>query len=218
MRTVAEVVEEIVGAAPFLEDGLALGILNLSALARRLRPRVEAALLKEVSDAAVMMALKRLAPRFTSKGAEVSRLLRRMGELTVRSSLVEFTFRNSDSILEPQKELLHAIQRRSNTFITVTQGVFEVTVIASAVLADTIEKVFASEKKVSRLDDLSAINIRLPRETVHTPGVHYVILKQLAFADINVVEVVSTFTELTVVLSHQDVDRAFTVLKRFLWP
>ncbi len=218
MRTVAEVVEEIVGAAPFLEDGLALGILNLSALARRLRPRVEAALLKEVSDAAVMMALKRLAPRFTSKGAEVSRLLRRMGELTVRSSLVEFTFRNSDSILEPQKELLHAIQRRSNTFITVTQGVFEVTVIASAVLADTIEKVFASEKKVSRLDDLSAINIRLPRETVHTPGVHYVILKQLAFADINVVEVVSTFTELTVVLSHQDVDRAFSVLKRFLWP
>ncbi len=218
MRTVAEVVEEIVGAAPFLEDGLALGILNLSALARRLRPRVEAALLKEVSDAAVMMALKRLAPRFASKSAEVTKLLRRMGELTVRSSLVEFTFRNSDTILEPQKELLHAIHRRSNTFLTVTQGVFEVTVIASAVLADKIEEVFAGERRISRLDDLSAINIRLPRETVHTPGVHYVILKQLAFADINVVEVVSTFTELTVVLSHKEVDRAFTVLKRFLWP
>jgi hypothetical protein len=218
MRTVPEAVESIVAGAPFLEDGLALGILNLSALARRLRPRVEGALHKEVSDAAVMMALKRLAPRFTSRSAEVNRLLRRMGELTVRSSLVEFTFRNSDTILERQKELLAAIHRRKDSFLTVTQGVVEVTVVASAALAEKIEEVFAGEKTVSRLDDLSAINIRLPRETVHTPGVHYVLLKQLAFADINVVEVVSTYTELTVVISHKEVDRAFTVLKRFLWP
>ena len=218
MRTVAEAVESLVSAAPFLEDGLALGILNLSALARRLRPRIEAELHKEVSDAAVMMALKRLAPRFASKTAEVNRLLRRMGELTVRSSLVEFTFRNSETILERQQELLAAVHRRRDTFLTVTQGVFEVTVIASALLAGKIEQVFAGERTVSRLDDLSAINIRLPRETVHTPGVHYVLLKQLAFANINVVEVVSTFTELTVVLSHREVDRAFSVLKRFLWP
>ena len=218
MRTVAEAVESLVSAAPFLEDGLALGILNLSALARRLRPRIEAALHKDVSDAAVMMALKRLAPRFASKTAEVNRLLRRMGELTVRSSLVEFTFRNSETILERQQELLAAVHRRRDTFLTVTQGVFEVTVIASALLAGKIEQVFAGERTVSRLDDLSAINIRLPRETVHTPGVHYVLLKQLAFANINVVEVVSTFTALTVVLSHREVDRAFSVLKRFLWP
>jgi hypothetical protein len=218
MRTVAEVIEEQVAAAPFLEDALALGILNLSALARRLRPRVEEALHKEVSDAAVMMALKRLEPRFAGKSAAVIRVLRRMGELTVRSNLVEFTFRNSETILERQRELLAAIHRRSDTFLTVTQGVLEVTIIASATFTRRIEEVFASERTVSRLDNLSAINIRLPKETVQTPGVHYVLLKQLAFADINVVEVVSTFTELTVVLSHQEVDRAFSVLKRFLWP
>jgi hypothetical protein len=218
MRTVAEVVESLVGAAPFLEDGLALGILNVSALARRLRPRIEAELHKNVSDAAVMMALKRLTPRFASRSARVARLLRHLGELTVRSHLVEFTFRSSDTIPERHKELLHAIHRRSDSFLTVTQGVLEVTVVASAAFARKIEEVFAGEKLVSRLDNLSAINIRLPKETVQTPGVHYVLLKQLAFADINVVEVVSTFTELTVVLSHQEVDRAFSVLKRFLWP
>jgi hypothetical protein len=218
MRTVSEVIEQQVAAAPFLEDALALGILNLSALARRLRPRVEEALHKEVSDAAVMMALKRLEPRFAGKTAAVIRVLRHMGELTVRSSLVEFTFRNSETILERQRELLAAIHRRSDAFLTVTQGVLEVTIIASAAFTRKIEEVFASEKTLSRLDNLSAINIRLPKETVQTPGVHYVLLKQLAFADINVVEVVSTFTELTVVLSHQEVDRAFSVLKRFLWP
>jgi hypothetical protein len=218
MRTVPEVVEELVAAAPFLEDGLALGILNLSALARRLRPTVEEALRKDVSDASIMMALKRLSPRYARRTSEVGKLLRRTGELTVRSSLVEFTFRNSNSILERQTELLHAVHRRPDTFLTVTQGVLEVTLIASAAIAGTIEEVFAGEKVVSRLDDLSAINIRLPSEIVHTPGVHYVLLKQLAFANINVVEVVSTYTELTVVLGHQEIDRAFTVLKRFLWP
>jgi hypothetical protein len=43
-------------------------------------------------------------------------------------------------------------------------------------------------------------------------------MKQLAFHDLNVVEVVSTYRELTFVLAKDDVDRAFTVLTRFLWP
>jgi len=216
--TVASVVERIVRESPFLEEGLATGILNLSALARRLRPEIERTLHKPTSDASVMMALRRLAPHVAARSTGTVKLLRQMRDLTVRSDLVEFTFRSSPAVLERQRELLHAMPKGRDVFLTFTQGVYEVTLIASAKLARRIEDVFSSERLVSRLDNLSAIVITLPARTVSVPGVHYTLLKQLAFYDLNVVEVVSTYRELTFVLAKGDVDRAFTVLTRFLWP
>ena len=218
MVTVAAVVEQIVRESSFLEEGLATGILNLSALARRMRPEVERALHKSASAASIMMALKRLSPRVAAKSAATVKLLRQMRDLTVRSNLVEFTFRSSPTVLERQRELLHTMAKERDVFLTFTQGVYEVTLIASAKLAKRIEEVFASERLVSKLDGLSAIVISLPSRTVSVPGVHYTLLKQLAFHDLNVVEVVSTYRELTFVLAKDDVDRAFTVLTRFLWP
>lgn len=218
MIATASVVESLVRESPLLEEGLATGVLNLSALARRLRPEVERALRREVSDAAVMMALKRLAPRVEARDRAVVKLLRQMRDLTVRSNLVEFTFRSSPTLLERQRDLLQAIAKEQDAFLTLTQGMFEVTLIASARLQDRIESVFRSERLVSRLGDLSAIVIPLPPKSVQTPGVHYTLLKQLAFHDLNVVEVVSTYSELTIVLAKEEVDRAFSILKRFLWP
>ncbi|MGD1148915.1 MAG: hypothetical protein ABR961_13300 [Thermoanaerobaculaceae bacterium] len=218
MRTTATAVEDLVRELPLLEEGLACGFLNLSALARRLRPQVEETLGKGVSDAAVMMALKRLASQMTAQDRSIVKLLRQMRDLTVRSSLVEFTFRSSPTLLERQRDLLQKIAKERDAFLTYTQGVFEATLIASARLAGRIEATFRSERLVSRLDDLSAIVIPLPPKSVQTPGIHYTLLKQLALADLNVVEVVSTYGELTIVLAKDDVDRAFSILKRFLWP
>jgi hypothetical protein len=216
--TTASVVEDLVRESPLLEEGLAIGVLNLSALARRLRPRVEAALARRASDAAVMMALKRLAPRAIPPERPVVKLLRQLRDLTVRSSLVEFTYRSSPTLLERQRDLLHAIARERDVFLTHTQGVYEATLIASARLAPKIEAAFKGERLVSRLDDLSAIVIPLPAKSVDTPGVHYTLLKQLALRGLNVVEVVSTYGELTIIVAKEDVDRAFSILKRFLWP
>jgi hypothetical protein len=48
--------------------------------------------------------------------------------------------------------------------------------------------------------------------------VYYAILKQLTWAGINVVEVVSTMTELTLLLEKTNVEKAFLVLRQHLWP
>ena len=89
-----------------------------------------------------------------------------------------------------------------NQFVTFTQGVLEVTAIFDAALLPAAERIFAEETVLARLERLAAITIRLAPETVHTPGVHYAVLKQLAMRDINVVEVVSTYTELTIILER----------------
>lgn len=218
MITIAAAVEKIVKESPLLEEGLASGIVNLSALSRIIRPQVEAEVKKPAGEGALVMALKRLAPKLTRKTVDPRKILRQIKDVTVRSNIIEFTFHNSDTILECQQRLLHEIRGLGDPFITCTQGVHEMTVMVTTGLEPLVEKVFAGEKRVSRLTGLAAIGIHLTPKVVGMPGVYYAILKQLMWASINVVEVVSTYTELTIILEKRQVDRAFAILKSYLWP
>lgn len=202
--------------SPFLEEAIAEGIINLSALARKVQPRIEKSLMKPVSESAILMALKRLAPKITSKMKLNEKNLCQLGDLMVRSDLTEFTFARSNTILDRQHEFLDAIRGRVEPFVTFTQGVYETTAIVNANLGDTLEDIFGGEKLIATESELSAITIRLSPESIYTPGVHYSILKQLAWHNINVVEVVSTYTEFSIILQNSQVDTSFSVLMRFL--
>jgi hypothetical protein len=216
MQTIAGEIELLIAHQPFIEDGLARGIINVSALAREFQPILAERLDREVSESAVMMALKRAVPAVTARRSTIKPLLADMGDLTVRSNLVEFTYRRSPETLSRQAALLDRLQSMGNQFITFTQGVLETTIITSAGLAPQVERAFAGEQLVARMDDLAAIVIRLPDASVEVAGVHYTLLKQFAWHDINLIEVVSTYSELTLVVDRHDVDRGFSVLMDFL--
>ena len=109
--------------------------------------------------------------------------------------------------------MLETINSQKEYFGTITEGVFETTVIASAELKISIEKIYQDEKVIFRFDNLSSITIRLAEENINTPGVYYYILKPLAWEGINVIEVVSTSHEITLIIEAKNVDRAFTILK-----
>lgn len=217
MITMSSALENLLSEYPILEDGLAAGIINLSALARQLRPRLQAVLKKEVSEGAVMMALKRLQPHIIEQFAEVRHILKNLVDITVRSNLSEFTYAVSEATLEKQKELLDRLGQKREAFVTFTQGVAETMVIVSSRFEHIVEEIFRHEKRLAKLSSLSAIIIKLPAKSVHTPGVFYAILKQMLWARINVVEMVSTYSEFTLVFEKDQVDRAFSQLKNFLW-
>lgn len=201
-----------------LEEGLASGLLNLSAAARTLVPQVRADVMKPVGQAAIVMALSRLAPRLSPGSAEPRRLARQIRDLTVRSNITEFTFHNSPSIVACQQRLLADLQKAMDPFVTLTQGAHEMTVLVHSDLEGLVEKAFARERLVERLPHLAAVAVHLTPKVVGMPGVYYAILKQLMWGNINVVELVSTYTELVLVLNKKDVDRAFAILKGFFWP
>ena len=60
MRTISQVVEEILQRSPFLVEAMHEGIANNAQIARRIRPDVEKRLMEEVSEGAIAMALHRL--------------------------------------------------------------------------------------------------------------------------------------------------------------
>ena len=77
-----------------------------------------------------------------------------------------------------------------------------------------MQRIFKEEKALSVIENLSSITIQLPHQNVEIPGVYYYILKKLAWEGINIVEVISTTNEFTLVMKDEEVDRTFSLLMR----
>ncbi len=214
MRTVPDIVRSLVGKSPFLEEALAAGLINHSALARSLRKEVEREAQKRVQPGAVVVAVNRLARSLEAKAKKQRSVFRRTPDLIVRLNLFEVTYANSRAFLLKQVKLFESLRARPQFFLTVTRGINQTTIIASRELREHVLTVCRGESLISRIDQLASVTVMLPPGTALIPGVYSYILKALAWEGLNVVEVVSTLDDFTIVLEDKNVSAAFSVIKR----
>ncbi|MDB5935043.1 MAG: hypothetical protein JWQ01_2387 [Massilia sp.] len=217
MLSIANKVEQLVAESPFLTEGIATGLINLSELARQLRPQLESDLWKPVGQAAVVMALRRISERLPQQGMSPPIVLGpRLGELTTRSDLSISTYRLSDGSNECQRGLLALAEPYPGNFVTVTRGVHEVLVVCSRPLTHLVEEAFACERLLARVENLTALTLRMNAETRKTPGVYHAVLKKLAWDKISVVNMMCTFSELTILLEQSQTGAALSVLSQIV--
>ena len=146
MKTISSVVESYIRRKPFLQTALSEGIINLTSLSRYIKPEVEDVLRKEVRDGAIVMALKRLSENLEFLAThKIVKVLKDIGEITVRSSLTDYTFQLTPSILSSQLELMREIENMPDIFYTSSRGVNEINIVVSNRLEKTVERIFKNE-------------------------------------------------------------------------
>jgi len=213
MRTISQVVEDVVQRSPFLAETIAEGIANNAQIARRIKPDVEKILLETVSEASISMALHRMGKNLRTPAFGL-RFLKQLNDITVRSNLVEFVCANSEELSELLETISKSARRRKDTFVNFSRGLHESLLIVDDESAKEVAEALGTHKNIRRNDGLSAITLRLPESSLKVPGLYYPILKVLATEGISFVEVMSVRTELSIIFEDKDIDRAFTAIKR----
>lgn len=214
MKTISSVVEHYIKTKPFLLSALSQGIINLTSLARNMMPELEQELGKDIKQGAVVMSLKRLSEDLDFRvNHKIVKVLKGIGEITVRSSLTDYTFAVSDTILSKQAELIQNINANPDVFYTSSRGVNETNIVVSSSMSHIVDRLFHDEKQIERTDSLASITVKLPKDNITTPGVYYYIFQRLAWEGIIINEVISTSYEFTILVSEQEVDLAFKVIK-----
>ncbi len=211
MITIGELVTQYLKSHPFLEQAMEDNLINYSSLARQIRPLFEKQLMKRVEASAVGMALRRAAGKIKKRKNSTPIILPE--EIIVRSGIVEYTFEKSETIAQAVASFLHATAKEKKYFSVVTEGVFEVAVIMSKNYEHVAKELFKNEVVTACQNNVSAVTLRLPTNNVVVPGVYNRFLQKLAWENINIVDIVSTLTEFTILLSESEVDRAFMLLK-----
>lgn len=210
MNKLSDAIAEVVMENPMLQLAVRHRLLNLSQASLYLQPLIEARLKKEVTASSITMGLSRLQ---RSMGESKQRRVEEhfsLENLFVTSDLAVVCFPNT---LGVRREVHHAygtIHKRGR-FVTVTQGVGQVTVITDRSELDNLLR-HVPEKPISKEPDISALGVSFRKEYASAPGFFAAVFQQLYLQNINVVEVASTATELVVYLQDQDVRLAFDSL------
>ena len=214
MKTIASEVLDYIKTKPFLMSALSQGIINLTSLARQIQPEIEETLQKPARSGAIVMALKRISDNLEFLSThKIVKVLKGIGDITVRSNLVDFSFKISDTLLNAQAQFLNEVNDNPNIFYTSSRGVTESNIIVSSNAAAQLENYFQSERLIEKTEDLSSISIKLPTENVTIPGIYYFIFQRLSWEGVNIYEVISTSNEFTIIVGEDQVNTAFKAIK-----
>lgn len=212
MKTIAACVEEILISQPFLEEALFREIINFSALSEELQLPISKMLRKPVKTGAIVMALRRYnPPKHLRQSNQLKNVLKELGDITVRSHLVDFTFQNSETLIDRHATLLSQLNPKA--FYGFSRGIYESNIVVSESEQELVKDSFKQERQIGFQANLSAISIRLPENNSKISGLYYQIFKRFAWEGISLYEVISTTNEFTVLVENHMVDQAFTAIK-----
>lgn len=208
MIAIPSAVKKIVNKSPYIRDGIYNDLINLSGLARKIQPEVESICKKKTSEGAVMMALKRLSEeiKYTEKVNKID-YSTFVDEISIKSNLIERTYTNSSSL---QNRLSILTENIGSNYFTFIKGTKQTTIIASSNLKDEIESILKNENTETSIDNLSAVIISMSNNHIDSPGLIAFLLNQVAWLGINLVEAVSTFDELSIIIEDKHVEEVFS--------
>lgn len=208
MIKVPEVVKELLENDEVAIEALQAGLLNFSAYADKIHRQVENATFKKVMKGTVVVALSRLAKTTNVKPPRKPDV--KVKNLKLTSSLACVSFKKTVD-LQRKLAVIHPFTISTNDLFSVIEGVSEVTVICSEESLEELLKHITSPIK-SKFTNLAAITAQLPEEYAHTPNIYHVLINSLAAKRINIVEIVSTYTEISFLVKKEDMENALKAL------
>lgn len=212
MLKISDSIKELIAEEQFLQIGISNGLFNLTRLAAFIQPLVEAKTKKPVTVSAILMGLSRLNRNINHPPALEQWTGVQSDRIAVNTGLSVRAYLKSDD----SRKFVHSIYNRlakEGSYATLTEGTSEITLIVETRKLYLLRK-HSTAELISQHDNLGSVAIRLRRPGEDKPGILYLILQQLAFQRINIVEVASTASEFIIYLSELDLQLGFDTLYR----
>jgi hypothetical protein len=213
MVTISHIVEREISKMPYLQEALLRGLINYGALADELMPAVKDELNKPIKHSAVMMALRRLSEKLEKKSPKSFRFSEDIA-ITIKPGLFNISYRKSPTIPKALQKIYETVDYSSGEVLAINLGNHEITIVSNRKYHAKLKEIMRSEKLIFESEKVSAISLSLTMEVMATPGFFYLVTRAMTWESINILEVVSTPRELTLILDEKDVMRGYEVLKK----
>lgn len=215
MVTVSHIVGKIIKERPKLEEALSQGIVSFGNLAEKLKKDIEIELGKEVKHSAIVMALRRHSEKIDKFYREKSKSVD-ASEIIIKTRFCDITVIKSPSLISKLKEIYNLVHHEKGDMLNIIHASYEVGIIINERYRDKVLDILKKEKVVNIEDNLVLLTLRYPKEFLYTPGAIFTATRKLTWNDINIIELVSTLTELTFVINKKDVTRAYNALQELV--
>lgn len=216
MVTISKIVEKYIEEHPFIQESLNKGIINHAALANELIPLIRKELKKEVKFSAVNMAIRRNTESFKGKPFNQNMNFDKESYVTLKTDLVEITVYLEESTQQKLKSLYNIIDLKNGDTLTITQGFHEIMLILNKKFEKKVIELFSKSLIKNIIHNVCSLTITLPISSINTLGLFYLSSRALNWNNINIIDIVSTLTEMTFIIKEDDAEKAFRALHSLL--
>lgn len=209
MKKTSVVVAELVSESVTLQNQLVHGTANLSALARKIHTAVEKRAKRQVRVETVTVALHRHQKRLSKTLPQVP--VFSFQDSLMQTGLSELIFpKTAEFLLRLSVANRHFLEK--GLFITVTQGINEISIVALTKQIPNLLRDLTPFQTQVRIDDLANLTFKVPASYTHTPNIFYALLSALAAKHINIIELTTTSTEISLLVHKDDAQTALFLL------
>lgn len=210
--TITRAVQEILERDLFLQEAINREIISYNLLAKHLKEKIEAELGKKIKLSAIVMALRRNAEKMQKNFRKPS--FNYYIE-TIKTDICYFVFEGSPTLLSKIQKLYSIVDFKKGGILNIIQGNFETSIIINRRYKEKLLDMLYDEKLLESVDDLVSISLIYSKEFLFTPGALYNVLKFVAWENINVLDIILTSTEMSLIVNERDLMVCFKTLGRF---
>lgn len=213
MKSISDITRVIVEKDEVLYEGLRQDILNLRAVGRIIRPKIEKIKLEKVGLETIVVSLSRIQSELMIREPIKPKV--RLFDMTMQTPLTTITYPKESLSKDDLSKIRRLIDTNNTKFCTMTEGFKEVTVIVPATLAEQISGCINVSPSVIK-NDLYAICLHFDPAYLNQPNILYAILGELAIERINLMEIISTATELSLIIESKELQKVTAKLNRLI--
>jgi len=210
--SISKIVQNLIENDLPIQDALARGYGNYSAIARILKPRIEEIYGRKVDLAGVITAVKRARVTYTPK-TEYQKIVAE-SRITLRTDVAKISIEKTRRSLEKARLISADFPE---AFFQVLEGASTLTLITDEGIFNEVRSIFKKEEILREKRNLAALIVQSPHEIVDTPGCIVAFYNPISRAHINIEETVSCFTETIIVLRMEDAAKAFSILSDLIF-
>ncbi len=214
MVTVSHVVQDILNRQVFLQEAINHGIVSYNRLAENIKQEIETELGKKVKHSAIVMALRRYAEKLETK--KVQPTFNYFRETILKTDICYVVVEESSTSLNKIQQLYVDIDVKRGGIFNIIQGNYEIGLITNQRYKEKLLDLLSGEKILNVLEDLVVISLTYSKDFLFTPGIMYNVLRFVAWENINVVGIILTQKELSLVVSRKDTMRCYNTLERLV--
>lgn len=216
MLKISQLVEEIIKNKPFLHEALNQGIINNAALAEQILPEIEQKTSTKIKFQTINMAIRRFAEKQQTIKTNKPPKFTNNTDIILRSNLIETTIFKNENSQEIIKKLYDEINIKQGDFLTITQGINEIMFLTNKKNLNLMKTNINQNLIKDITKNLSSLTINLPLEFKNSIGFFLLISKTLSWENINIIDIVSTLTEITVIVDENNASKTFDTLNKMI--
>ena len=215
MVTVSHMVHKLVNEKVYLQEALAKHIASYGSVAKRLKPEIEKELNKEVAHYAIVAALRRYSEKLDVKLNEI-KFDSKNSEVNLKTNIIDIDVMKTPSLFDRLKRIYDIIHFENGDILHIIYGRNSVSIITNERYKKDICDFLEYEKILSVEEKLVALSFAIDKSLSLTPGVLFQILRNFAWENINIIEIISIDLEMIFVVGETEAITGYKALLKLV--